>query len=138
MVMGGGQEELPFLGYKGGRIDAIIVKGGKRCSARGWGKMAPKRGSQRDKMARRCGKKCFAGSLKARSYPICRKRTCRVEDKGLCAALYYAQLLGHKRLTRKLKKAIAGRAKGTRKRGGRCGLLGTARQLYSPRYTSGK
>jgi len=93
-------------------------KGGKRCSARGWGKMAPKRGSQRDKMARRCGKKCFAGSLKARSYPVCRKGTCRVEDKGLCAALYYAQLLGHKRLTRKLKKAIAGRAKGTRKRGG--------------------
>ena len=80
--------------------------------------MAPKRGSQRDKMARRCGKKCFAGSLKARSYPVCRKGTCRVEDKGLCAALYYAQLLGHKRLTRKLKKAIAGRAKGTRKRVG--------------------
>lgn len=73
--------------------------------------MGPKRGTERDRMARTCGKKCFAGSLEARSYPICRKGTCRVEDKGLCAALYYAELLGEKALSRKLRKMMGQKKK---------------------------
>ena len=77
--------------------------------------MGPKRGTERDRMARTCGKKCFAGSLEARSYPICRKGTCRVEDKGLCAALYYADLLGEKALSRKLRKMMGQK----KKQGGR-------------------
>jgi len=35
-------------------------------------------------MMKKCGKKCFLGSKK--SFPICKKNTCKVSSKGVYAA----------------------------------------------------
>jgi hypothetical protein len=39
---------------------------------------------QRTMMLKRCGKKCFLG--KEKSFPICKKNTCKVSKKGIYAA----------------------------------------------------
>ena len=39
---------------------------------------------QRTVMLRKCGKKCFLGTKK--SFPICRKNTCKISSKGLYSA----------------------------------------------------
>ena len=59
----------------------------------GWGKESPK-GRQRTRMLRDCGRKCFLGPKK--SFPICRKNTCRVSSKGLWAAYIRAREWGNK------------------------------------------
>ncbi len=61
----------------------------------GWSKEAPK-GIQRRDMFYKCGKKCFLGkSIKADKqspkFPICKKRTCKISDKGLYAAYIRAR-----------------------------------------------
>ena len=60
----------------------------------GWGKIAPQ-GHARTVMKRRCGKKCFLGPDK--SFPVCAKGTCRINDKGLWAAYIRAREWGNKR-----------------------------------------
>ena len=57
----------------------------------GWAREAP-RGRQRTIMKRDCGRKCFLGPDK--SFPICRKYTCDVSDKGLWAAYIRAREWG--------------------------------------------
>ena len=57
----------------------------------GWARLAP-RGRQRTIMKRDCGRKCFLGPDK--SFPICRKYTCDVDDKGLWAAYIRAREWG--------------------------------------------
>ena len=49
----------------------------------GWSKLSPN-ASQRTTMLKKCGKKCFLGPKK--SFPICAKKTCKVNAKGLHAA----------------------------------------------------
>ena len=49
----------------------------------GWSKLSPN-AAQRTTMLKKCGKKCFLGPNK--SFPICAKGTCKVNDKGLHAA----------------------------------------------------
>jgi len=39
---------------------------------------------QRTVMLKKCGKKCFLGSRK--SFPICKKNTCKISTKGVYAA----------------------------------------------------
>jgi hypothetical protein len=39
---------------------------------------------ERTMMLKKCGKKCFLGPEK--SFPICKKKTCRVSQKGVLAA----------------------------------------------------
>ena len=39
---------------------------------------------ERTIMKKRCGKKCFLGSKK--SFPICKKHTCKISSKGIYAA----------------------------------------------------
>ena len=39
---------------------------------------------ERTVMLRKCGKKCFLGTK--RSFPICKKNTCKVSKKGVYAA----------------------------------------------------
>ena len=102
----------------------------------GWGKMAPF-GAARTRMYRKCGKKCFLGTLtpgdkQHPDFPICKKGTCKINSKGLYAAYIRAQQWGkqkftykgkdHPRLTRKKYKRIASKAKRLlRKRGYKVG-----------------
>jgi hypothetical protein len=56
---------------------------GRGVATRGWKKDKPSY-HQRSIMFKKCGKKCFLGSKK--SFPICKKNTCKVSSKGLYAA----------------------------------------------------
>jgi hypothetical protein len=44
---------------------------------------------QKTLMLKKCGKKCFLGSKK--SFPICKKNTCKVSRKGVYAAYVRAR-----------------------------------------------
>ena len=55
----------------------------KRIPWKGWNTDKPSV-HERTKMLKNCGKKCFLGSNK--TFPICKKGTCRVSKKGLYAA----------------------------------------------------
>ena len=50
---------------------------------KGWSNLKPSR-RQRTIMLKKCGKKCFLGSYK--SFPICKKNTCKVSSKGVYSA----------------------------------------------------
>ena len=50
---------------------------------KGWKKQKPSY-HQRTVMLRKCGKKCFLG--KGKSFPICKKNTCKRSKKGVYAA----------------------------------------------------
>lgn len=54
----------------------------------GWSSEKPGR-HQRTVMRRECGKKCFLGP--GTSFPICKKNTCKVSDKGIYAAYVRAR-----------------------------------------------
>ena len=49
---------------------------------------------QRTVMLNKCGKKCFLGSKK--SFPICKKNTCKISKKGVYSAYIRARQY-HKR-----------------------------------------
>ena len=55
---------------------------------RGWKKECPG-AHQRTVMLGKCGKKCFLGPNK--SFPICKKNTCKVSSKGVYAAYIRAR-----------------------------------------------
>ena len=74
-------------------------KGGRRGTRKnvpwkGWSKQKPST-AQRTKMMRKCGKKCFLGPKK--SFPVCKKNTCKVSSKGLWAAYVRSKEWGKKR-----------------------------------------
>jgi hypothetical protein len=56
---------------------------GRGVATRGWKNEQPG-AHQRTVMLQKCGKKCFLGPNK--SFPICKKNTCRISSKGLYAA----------------------------------------------------
>ena len=97
----------------------------KRVPWAGWSKIEP-RGHKRTVMKRDCGKKCFLGPDK--SFPICAKDTCRVNDKGLWAAYIRAKEWGKPRKsykgkarprhTRRVYSRVANRARSMLKRRG--------------------
>ena len=60
----------------------------------GWSKVAPQ-GHARTVMLKNCGTKCFLGPNK--SFPICSKGTCKVNNKGIYAAYVRAREWGNKR-----------------------------------------
>lgn len=65
---------------------------------KGWSKIEPK-GKQRTAMYKRCGKKCFLGTISRKGrqhpdFPICAKGTCKVSSKGLWAAYIRAKQWG--------------------------------------------
>lgn len=74
---------------------------------RGWSKQKPS-AAQRTKMMRNCGKKCFLGPKK--SFPVCKKNTCKVSNKGLWAAYVRSKEWGKK------KSAYKGKGHPTKKR----------------------
>ena len=55
---------------------------------KGWSKQKPTT-HQRTTMMKRCGKKCFLGPNK--SFPICKKNTCKISKKGVYAAYIRAR-----------------------------------------------
>ena len=55
---------------------------------KGWSKKKPTT-HQRTTMMKRCGKKCFLGPNK--SFPICKKNTCKISKKGVYAAYIRAR-----------------------------------------------
>jgi hypothetical protein len=61
---------------------------GRGLATRGWSKQQPST-HQRTIMLQKCGKKCFLGSNK--SFPICRKNTCKVSPQGVYAAYIRAR-----------------------------------------------
>ena len=81
---------------------------------------------QRTNMLQQCGKKCFLGPHK--SFPICKKNTCKISEKGLWAAYIRSKQWGKSRkhykkrstptMKRKVYKRIANKSKRMlRKRG---------------------
>jgi hypothetical protein len=54
----------------------------------GWSKEKPSR-LQRTLMLKHCGKKCFLGTKK--SFPICKKNTCKISKKGIYSAYIRAR-----------------------------------------------
>ena len=83
--------------------------GGK---TRKWSNIAPKRGKQRTRMLKRCGRKCFLATRKR--FPVCAKGTCKVNKKGLRAAYMRARSTGTR--SNKLKRKMSPIAKRAKKR----------------------
>jgi len=55
-------------------------------------------------MLKRCGKKCFLGSKK--SYPICKKNTCKISSKGVYSAYIRARQYHKKSISKKAEKIL--------------------------------
>jgi len=77
---------------------------------KGWSIQKPTT-HQRTLMKTRCGKKCFLGPNK--SFPICKKKTCKISRKGVYAAYIrareYSTIKGtkkYKRIAQKAKKML--------------------------------
>ena len=79
----------------------------KRVPWAGWAKQSPST-RQRTQMLKKCGKKCFLGPKK--TFPICRKNTCKRSRQGIYAAYVRAREYASKTHKRKYKR-IASRAK---------------------------
>jgi hypothetical protein len=78
-------------------------KDGRGSATRGWKYLRPGY-HERTVMLKRCGKKCFLGPKK--SFPICKKNTCKVSVKGLHAAYIRARQYKHQNISRKARKMI--------------------------------
>jgi hypothetical protein len=61
---------------------------GRGAATRGWKTEKPSF-HQRTVMMKKCGKKCFLGPNK--SFPICKKNTCKVSSKGVYSAYIRAR-----------------------------------------------
>lgn len=61
---------------------------GRGVATRGWSREQPGY-KQRTMMRNRCGKKCFLGPNK--SFPICKKNTCKISSKGVYSAYIRAR-----------------------------------------------
>lgn len=98
-----------------------MAKTRKNVPWKGWSKQEPK-GKQRTTMYKKCGKKCFLGTISKKdkqhpSFPICTKNTCTVNPKGVWAAYIRAKQWGKPRKDYKTKgkMVIYKSKKGTRK-----------------------
>lgn len=78
-------------------------KNGRGSATKGWKYEKPGY-HQKTVMLRRCGKKCFLGPNK--SFPICKKNTCKVSTKGVYSAYIRAQQYHRKNISRKAKKIL--------------------------------
>ena len=76
--------ENAFTGGRSMKRRRTLIKN----SAKGWAKQSPGT-HERTLMLKRCGKKCFLGPNK--SFPICRKRTCKRSRKGVYSAYIRAR-----------------------------------------------
>jgi len=70
---------------------------------RGWKKAVPTR-KERTQMLSKCGKKCFLGPGK--SYPICKRGTCKVDKRGVYAAYVRSRQYHKNAITKRAKKLL--------------------------------
>jgi hypothetical protein len=61
---------------------------GRGSATRGWKKEKPGY-HQKTVMLKKCGRKCFLGPKK--SFPICKKNTCKISSKGVYSAYIRAR-----------------------------------------------
>jgi hypothetical protein len=63
---------------------------------------------QKTMMLKRCGKKCFLG--KGKSFPICKKNTCKISKKGVYSAYIrsrqYRKSKKNRNVTKKARKLL--------------------------------
>jgi hypothetical protein len=59
---------------------------------------------QKTVMMKKCGKKCFLGTKK--SFPICKKNTCKISKKGVYAAYVRARQYHKKSISQKAKRLL--------------------------------
>ena len=64
------------------------MRNGRGSATKGWKNQQPSY-RQRSVMLKKCGKKCFLGTQK--SFPICKKNTCKVSPKGVYSAYIRAR-----------------------------------------------
>lgn len=70
----------------------------------GWAKLAPTTTKERNNMMKHCGKKCFLGTKK--TFPICNKKTCKINRKGIQSAFIRAMQWHHNNIAKKAKKML--------------------------------
>ena len=70
---------------------------------RGWKKVSPST-HERTLMMKRCGKKCFLGPKK--TFPICARRTCKVDVRGVQSAYNRARQFKYTRVAKKAKSLL--------------------------------
>jgi len=75
----------------------------RKSPVRGWKREKPGF-HQKTMMLKRCGKKCFLG--KNKSFPICKKNTCKISSKGVYAAYIRARQYSRKNIASKAKKML--------------------------------
>ena len=78
-------------------------KNGRGSATRGWKNEQPGY-HEKTVMMKRCGKKCFLGPKK--SFPICKKNTCKVSSRGVYSAYIRAQQYHRKSISKKAKKML--------------------------------
>lgn len=71
---------------------------GRGSATRGWKNEKPGY-HERSVMLKNCGRKCFLGPKK--SFPICKKNTCKVSSKGVYSAYIRAQQYHKKSISKK-------------------------------------
>ena len=81
----------------------MLSKTRKSVPWKGWKNEKPST-HQKTVMLKKCGKKCFLGPKK--SFPICKKNTCKISKKGVYAAYVRARQYHHKNISQKAKKLI--------------------------------
>lgn len=76
--------------YKHSKHQRKSAKKSALPSPKGWGMLAPKLGKERSRLYKKCGKKCFLKPDKRKpsqsKFPVCSKRSCKINCKGLSAA----------------------------------------------------
>jgi hypothetical protein len=78
-------------------------RNGRGVATRGWKKEKPGY-HERTVMFKNCGKKCFLGTKK--SFPICKKNTCKISKHGLYSAYIRARQYHHRSISAKAKKML--------------------------------
>ena len=81
---------------------------GRGSATKGWKNEKPGY-HQKTVMLKRCGKKCFLG--KNKSFPICKKNTCKITPKGVYSAYIRARQYSskgrkYKNIAKKAKKIL--------------------------------
>jgi len=76
---------------------------GRGSATRGWKSQKPGY-HQRTVMLKKCGKKCFLGANK--SYPICKKNTCKISRVGLQSAYNRARQYHKQTISAKASKLL--------------------------------
>jgi hypothetical protein len=80
-----------------------MVKTRKNVPWKGWKNIKPGF-HQRTVMLQKCGQKCFLG--KGKSFPICKKNTCRIEKSGVYSAYIRARQYKKNTISKKAKRLL--------------------------------